>query len=139
MPCAYCGPSKYFSWAEEVPIQRLLDGLRSRGVVAPISSIAWSKVGRGGWVAEVTVTYGPKGAKKVVPGVDFRRAAGLRSMRIPIESVTVLPTSLLFKGSGWGHGVGMCQVGCLEMAKKGFDETQILRYYYPGAEFTRLY
>ena len=137
VPCAYCGPSKYFAWTEEVPIQRILDALKPRGVVAPITSIEWSKIGHGDWVAEVAVTYGPKGARKLVPGLEFRRAAGLRSMRI--ESVTALATSLVFKGSGWGHGVGMCQVGCQEMAKKGFDETQILRYYYPGAEFTRVY
>jgi stage II sporulation protein D len=45
----------------------------------------------------------------------------------------------VFIGRGWGHGVGMCQVGCQEMARRGFAADQILRYYYPGAEFTRVY
>ena len=102
-----------------------------------IHSIAWSKVGPGDWVGEVTVVFGPSKLKKVVPGLEFRRAAGLRSMRI--LSVTANAASLTIRGSGWGHGVGMCQVGCQEMGRAGYDETHILRYYYPGAEFTRLY
>ena len=137
VPCRWCGTSKYFTWTEEVPLQRLVDGLKDRGVVAPIHAIAWSKVGPGDWVGEVTITFGPSSLKKVVPGLDFRRAAGLRSMRI--ASVTAGAGSLVVRGSGWGHGVGMCQVGCQEMGRAGYDETHILRYYYPGAEFTRLY
>lgn|GEM_PF-2013321 len=138
VPCAYCVPSKYFKWSENVPVQRLLDALKPRGVVAPITKLEWTKIGRGGWVAEVTVTYGPRGAKKVVPGSAFRTAAGLRSMHL--EGVDVAADgSLVFRGGGWGHGVGMCQVGVQEMARRGFAPDQILRYYYPGAEFTRLY
>jgi stage II sporulation protein D len=137
VPCKWCSSSKYFTWAEEVPLQKIVDGLRDRGVVAPIHSIAWSKVGPGDWVGEVTVVFGPGKLKKVVPGPDFRRAAGLRSLRI--VSVAANAESLTIRGSGWGHGLGMCQVGCQEMGRAGYDETHILRYYYPGAEFTRLY
>lgn len=138
VPCGYCTPSKYFTWTKAVPVQDLADALKSRGVAAPISRLEWSKVGKGGWVAEVTVTYGPKNAKKVVPGPDFRSAAGLRSMRIDAVEAQADGT-LLFRGGGWGHGVGMCQVGAQEMSRRGFAPDQILRYYYPGAEFTRLY
>ena len=45
----------------------------------------------------------------------------------------------VIKGRGWGHGVGMCQVGAIEMGKKGASETEILRYYYPGIAFTKVY
>lgn len=138
VPCAYCGSSKYFRWTEQVPMQRLADALRPRGVVEPISKLEWTRLGRGGWVAEVTVTYGPKGAKKVVPGPQFRSALGLRSMHL--DRVEAAPDGTIsFHGNGWGHGVGMCQVGVQEMARRGFAPDQILRYYYPGAEFTRLY
>jgi stage II sporulation protein D len=140
VPCKYCTSSKYFTWTETVPVARLVDGLKSRGVAAPITHLEWSKKGRGDWVAEVTVTFGPANAprKKVVPGHDFRTAAGLRSMHI--DSVTAdADGNLKFDGRGWGHGVGMCQVGAQEMGRKGFAADQILRYYYPGAEFTRLY
>lgn len=138
VPCTYCTPSKYYRWTETVPVDRIADALKPRGVVAPIKRLEWTKVGRGGWVSEVTVTYGPKDATKTVPGHVFRSAAGLRSARL--EHVEVSPQgALVFHGAGWGHGVGMCQVGVQEMARRGFPPDQILRYYYPGVEFTRLY
>ena len=39
-----------------------------------------------------------------------------------------------FEGRGWGHGVGLCQIGAAVMASKGYDYTQILMHYYPGTE-----
>ena len=35
-------------------------------------------------------------------------------------------------GKGWGHGVGMCQWGASNMAKKRFKYEEILKYFYPG-------
>lgn len=42
-------------------------------------------------------------------------------------------TKLVLKGSGWGHGVGLCQIGAAVMATQGYDYRQILGHYYPGA------
>jgi SpoIID/LytB domain protein len=39
---------------------------------------------------------------------------------------------LVLNGSGWGHGVGLCQIGAAVMASRGFDYREILRHYYPG-------
>ena len=41
---------------------------------------------------------------------------------------------LTLRGRGWGHGVGLCQIGAAMMARQGFDYIQILKHYYPGAE-----
>ena len=40
---------------------------------------------------------------------------------------------LVLHGSGWGHGVGLCQIGAAVMATQGYDYRQILSHYYPGA------
>jgi SpoIID/LytB domain protein len=40
---------------------------------------------------------------------------------------------LVLKGAGWGHGVGLCQIGAAVMATEGYDYRQILNHYYPGA------
>ena len=37
-------------------------------------------------------------------------------------------------GRGWGHGVGMCQWGAAELARRGVSAAEILSYYYPGTE-----
>lgn len=43
------------------------------------------------------------------------------------------------KGSGFGHGVGMCQYGALELAKRGYTYKQILSHYFPGHKLKKLY
>lgn len=50
-----------------------------------------------------------------------------------------LPDSFIFHGAGWGHGVGMCQVGAAGMAIEGFDHREILLHYYQGAEVIQIY
>ncbi len=42
--------------------------------------------------------------------------------------------SFRLKGAGWGHGVGLCQIGAAVMAEKGYDYKEILAHYYPGTE-----
>jgi SpoIID/LytB domain protein len=46
-------------------------------------------------------------------------------------------TVLCLLGSGWGHGVGLCQIGAAVMAVEGYDYTQILEHYYPGSELEK--
>ncbi len=43
------------------------------------------------------------------------------------------------QGKGWGHGVGLCQIGAAAMALKGFSAEEILQHYYPGALITTKY
>ncbi|MBR4779026.1 MAG: DUF4922 domain-containing protein [Bacteroidaceae bacterium] len=43
------------------------------------------------------------------------------------------------EGRGWGHGVGMCQIGAAVMASKGYTCQQILSHYYPNATVERLW
>ncbi len=49
------------------------------------------------------------------------------------------PTAFVFEGAGFGHGVGMCQVGAIGMAEAGKSRTDILAHYYQGTHLHRLY
>lgn len=49
------------------------------------------------------------------------------------------PQHFTLYGAGWGHGVGMCQIGAAVMGKKGYDYRQILAHYYPHAIIKKLY
>ena len=42
-------------------------------------------------------------------------------------------------GAGWGHGVGLCQIGAAVMGEEGFDYDAILLHYYQGAEIKKVY
>ena len=41
---------------------------------------------------------------------------------------------IVLEGRGWGHGVGLCQIGAAVMASRGYDYKQILGHYYPGSQ-----
>jgi SpoIID/LytB domain protein len=47
--------------------------------------------------------------------------------------------ALVIHGAGFGHGVGMCQMGAYMMAKRGYNYRQILGHYYKGVQIRRLY
>lgn len=44
----------------------------------------------------------------------------------------------VFKGAGWGHGVGLCQIGAAVMGEKGYTFEEILEHYYPGASLCKM-
>jgi len=49
------------------------------------------------------------------------------------------PIRFSLRGAGWGHGVGLCQIGAAVMAVKGFTAEAILQHYFPAASLRRLY
>ena len=45
----------------------------------------------------------------------------------------------VLRGAGWGHGVGLCQIGAAMMSEQGYDYRRILSHYFPGAELVKKY
>ena len=77
-----------------------------------------------------------------VRGGRIRSALGLREQLFVIDREyddAGRVTEFTFVGRGWGHGVGMCQVGAYGLAKQGWSSEQILKAYYSGIEITRMY
>lgn len=72
---------------------------------------------------------------KAVKGTDARSAFGLRSANF---SVTYASGTFTFSVKGYGHGVGMSQVGAISMAEQGESYTRILSWYYPGSSLSTL-
>lgn len=50
-----------------------------------------------------------------------------------------VPQHFKLTGAGWGHGVGLCQIGAAVMGEKGYKYDQILLHYYQGAEIKKIY
>ena len=50
-----------------------------------------------------------------------------------------LPSAFVLHGAGWGHGVGLCQIGAAVMGEKGFKYKDILLHYYKGAKVEKMY
>ncbi len=50
-----------------------------------------------------------------------------------------IPLKFTLQGAGWGHGVGLCQIGAAVMATKGFKAEEILHHYFRAVELKTLY
>ena len=56
------------------------------------------------------------------------------------EDEKEIPSRFILTGSGWGHGVGLCQIGAAVMGEQGYKYKEILSHYYPGsANIEKLY
>jgi SpoIID/LytB domain protein len=50
-----------------------------------------------------------------------------------------IPQGYRIVGAGWGHGVGLCQIGAAVMGEQGHSYDEILLHYYPGADIEKIY
>jgi SpoIID/LytB domain protein len=50
-----------------------------------------------------------------------------------------LPVRFILHGAGWGHGIGLCQIGAAVMAVKGNSAEDILKHYFRNARLQKLY
>ena len=55
-----------------------------------------------------------------------------------VDDATNVPAQFTLIGAGWGHGVGLCQIGAAVMADKGYTYDYILKHYYKDAHIQRL-
>nr|WP_314155068.1 SpoIID/LytB domain-containing protein [Prevotella pallens] len=77
--------------------------------------------------------------------LEIRRALSkshLYSSAFVVEKVDIkdgVPQQFIIKGAGWGHGVGLCQIGAAMMGVQGYRYDEILLHYYKSAEITKAY
>lgn len=77
--------------------------------------------------------------------LEIRRALSkshLYSSAFVVEKVDIkdgVPQQFIIKGAGWGHGVGLCQIGAAMMGVQGYRYDEILLHYYKSAEITKVY
>jgi stage II sporulation protein D len=50
-----------------------------------------------------------------------------------------IPGQFVLIGAGWGHGVGLCQIGAAVMGEQGYEYQEILKHYFKGAYLERIY
>lgn len=122
--------------------------LEAMAGIRRIESIRVSGSNAAGRPVMLTLT-GPSGATLELRAEDFRRALNYAPVgspvpkhRLPsshIRSARIVGERIEFEGSGFGHGVGLCQFGAEGQAKAGRNAEEILATYYPGATVVRAY
>lgn len=64
--------------------------------------------------------------------LEIRRILSESHLKSSAFDVRMEGDKVILDGKGWGHGVGLCQIGAAVMASKGYNYEQILSHYYPG-------
>jgi peptidoglycan hydrolase-like amidase len=132
--------SSFYSWEVRYTRQEMEDLIRKRVEVGRLADVAVTRRGVSGRVIQVKIT-GSRGTF-FLNGFKIRTALGVRENLFTIER-QVDPgggiRAFTFSGKGWGHGVGLCQVGAYGMALRGESFDRILKHYYPGIELIRAY
>jgi stage II sporulation protein D len=75
---------------------------------------------------------------KTLTGPQFRQLFGYRWIKSTYFQVQPVGKNFLIRGRGWGHGVGLSQLGARALAKKGKNYKEILGFYYPYSNLRRL-
>ncbi|HEX8188124.1 MAG TPA: SpoIID/LytB domain-containing protein, partial [Pyrinomonadaceae bacterium] len=133
--------SKYTNWAETLTPSGVLSRLsRSIPEVGSLLDLRVRRRGVSGRVLDLEVV-GTAGTAHVRGG-RVRSALGLREQLFLIDRTYDeggRVSKFTFTGRGWGHGVGMCQVGAYGLARAGLSYEKILKHFYTGVAVTKLY
>lgn len=138
--CDFCKDSPHMHWRNKIRVDEFVDELKANGVGSPrlsagqegVDSIEITKRTSSGRVKEITIKDSDSEIK--VSAKNLRSILGTKFLRSTNFSVQLDGRDIIFSGTGWGHGVGLCQWGAFFMSKKGYRAEDILKYYYPGAE-----
>lgn len=124
-------------WACIVPASAIQ---KKAGPIGKVRRLKVTHRSTAGWTDRLLVE-GETGSKEMKGDYIRRFLGGIRSNLIWIEPQFNLkgwPEEFIIYGGGWGHGVGLCQVGCLGLARGGKDYERILRHYFPKADIKKL-
>ncbi|HVF43784.1 MAG TPA: SpoIID/LytB domain-containing protein [Pyrinomonadaceae bacterium] len=133
--------SPFANWAENLTPGGVLSRIqRAAAGVGQLLDVRVRRRGVSGRVLDLEL-LGTEGTAHIRGG-RIRSALGLREQLFVVDRVfdeNGRVARFKFTGRGWGHGVGLCQVGAYGMARAGLSYEKILKSYYTGVSLTKLY
>jgi stage II sporulation protein D len=131
----YCSLGTHYRWTDTISTERLAKALRSdprTDVGETIRSLAITKSDASGR-AELISIAGDR--TRTISGWEFKlivgRALGWNVLKSSRFRVSRAGSQFVFRGGGFGHGLGLCQEGSHVMAERGYSYQQILAHYFP--------
>jgi stage II sporulation protein D len=132
----YCNTGPHYRWTDTIDSTQLANALRSDPRtdvgqnIRNLSIAQYDQTGR----AEMITIAGDR--RKSISGWEFKlivgRALGWNVLKSSRFNVSRSGSRFVFRGGGFGHGLGLCQEGSHVMAQRGQSFQQILAHYYPG-------
>jgi hypothetical protein len=137
----FCESGPHAHWVDQISRADLLRALQAdaRTDVGPrLDQILVSKRDETGRAEFITIEGEQR---RVVRGWDFKiivgRTLGWNLLKSSRFEVSRSGSSFVFRGSGFGHGLGLCQEGAHVMATRGLSDQRILEKYFPGTRVGR--
>ncbi|HEU5133291.1 MAG TPA: SpoIID/LytB domain-containing protein, partial [Pyrinomonadaceae bacterium] len=132
----YCNTGPHYRWTDVIDSAPLADALRSDPRtdvgqnIRNVSVARYDQTGR----AEIVSLAGDQ--RKTISGWEFKlivgRALGWNVLKSSRFNISRSGSRFVFRGGGFGHGLGLCQEGSHVMAQRGQSYQQILAHYFPG-------
>ena len=139
--------SSFFRWKVEYTQQELQEIIKEKSGInfGEIIDIIPLKRGVSGRISVLKI-IGKKHSLIVGKELEIRRILSKSHLyssafiiRKNSSDISEIPASFIFFGAGWGHGVGLCQIGAAVMAEKGYTFEEILSHYYPSTSLKASY
>lgn len=134
----FCKHSPFQHWVLDLSPGGFLKTLRAHGLEGKqVKNISLEK-GEGSARNAIVVIETDK-TSLFIKAEDLRRILGYDRLKSAWFEVEHSPRQIIFRGQGYGHGVGMCQWGAKAMAEAGKSYREILEFYYPKAVVRKVY
>jgi peptidoglycan hydrolase-like amidase len=146
LPDFDCETKDFFRWQADIAQDELRNLLLAKTGIdfGGITSIIPLVRGPSGRLLKIKIR-GTREEKIIGKELEIRRILSpthlLSSAFVvdPYGADAGIPRGFIIRGSGWGHGVGLCQIGAAGMAERGMSYRQILSHYFHGAQIVKLY
>lgn len=142
--CPYCAQSTENRWSLVIGAVSLQRAFKQAGYkVGANPSLAVVEKSPGGHAQRIVI--GSAEGEVLLDAESFRAVLGYSRLKSTLFEVrqnrspdATKGDMFIFEGNGFGHGVGLCQFGAEQMARKGISCERILTYYYPNCRMTSL-
>ena len=130
----------FFEWTVEYSRDQLTDLVshKLKTDLGDIVDLVPLERGKSGRIWKLKIV-GTKGEFTVGKELEIRRTLSQTHLYSSCFDVEKTHGGFRLKGRGWGHGVGLCQIGAAVMGEQGRNYRDILLYYYRGAEIHTVY
>lgn len=138
--------SNFYRWKVEYSQKQLSELIRRKsgmdfGEILDLIPLEWGSSGR---IIKLKIV-GTRQSFIIGKELEIRRTLSethLYSSAFVVDKKDILydiPGKFILAGAGWGHGVGLCQIGAAVMGAKGYGYKDILAHYFPVAELEKRY
>jgi len=130
----------FFRWTVEYPREELEEILREKSgfEFGTLKEFVPLQRGSSGRISRLKI-IGSKRSMIVGKELEIRRWLSRTHLYSSAFIVAGKTNQFTFHGAGWGHGVGLCQIGAAVMGTQGFSAEEILKHYFRGIEIKKIY